>query len=42
MTLKNKCFEYSYELCNFVNEYKVKVEQICVMFNNYYLFYWEE
>ena len=41
MTLRNKSFEYAYELCDFVNEHKVKVEQICIMYHAYYLFYWE-
>ena len=41
MTLKEESFEYAYELCNFVNEYKVKVEQICILYNKYHLFYWE-
>ncbi len=41
MTLKDKIFDYSFELCDFVNEHKVKVEQICVRPNCYILFYWE-
>ena len=42
MTLNDKCFEYSFEVSEFVNRYKVKVEQICVIHNCFYLFYWEE
>ena len=41
MTLKDKCFDSSFEVSDFVNEHKVKVEQICVMRNFYVLFYWE-
>jgi hypothetical protein len=41
MKLKNESFEHAYELCDFVNEHKVKVEQICIMYHTYYLFYWE-
>lgn len=41
MTLKYESFVYTYEVCKFVNEHKVKVEQICVMDNKFYLFYWE-
>lgn len=42
MTLQAKSFENHYQLCRFVNERKVKVEQVCVMYNLFYLFYWEE
>ena len=41
MTLQCRTFGNHYELCYFVNEYKVKVEQICVMYKLFYLFYWE-
>lgn len=41
MKLKEERFEYAYELCDFVNEHKVKVEQICVIYDEYHLFYWE-
>ena len=42
MKLKDKDFKYAYELCNFVNENKVKVQQIVVNYHTYILFYWEE
>lgn len=42
MTLKEKWFECADELCKFVNEHEVIVEQISVVFNNFYLFYWEK
>ena len=41
MKLKEEQFEYAYELCNFVNENKVKVQQIVVDYHTYILFYWE-
>ena len=41
MTLHQESFGFAYELCNFVNERKVKVEQICVKDSRFYLFYWE-
>ena len=28
MTLKNESFVYAYELCDFVNDWKVKAEQL--------------
>jgi hypothetical protein len=40
MTLKSESFEYGYELCDFVNENKVKVQQIVVDYHTFYLFYW--
>ena len=42
MILKDKCFNYSFEVSDFVNEHNVMVEQICVMYNCFYLFYWEK
>ena len=41
MILKSKTFEHNFELCDFVNSYKVKVEQICIRYELYCLFYWE-
>ena len=41
MTLRDESFEYACDLCTFVNEHKVKVEQICIVYNKFYLFYWE-
>ena len=40
-SLKSKSFGDESDLCNFINTYKVEVEQICVMHNIFYLFYWE-
>lgn len=42
MKLQDESFEHAYKLCEFVNKNKVKVEQICVIYNRFYLFYWEE
>ena len=40
--LKYKTFSYTHELCDFVNEKKVRVEQIIKAEGHYILFYWEE
>ena len=42
MELKEECFSTAFKLCLFVNKHKIKVEQICVLYNQFYLFYWEE
>ena len=41
MKLKYESFDFAHKLCDFVNEHKVTVEQICIVYNKYYLFYWE-
>jgi hypothetical protein len=41
MKLQQESFGFAYELCDFVNNHKVTVEQICVINNRFYLFYWE-
>ena len=40
-SLKTKSFGSEGALCDFVNTHKIEVEQICVMHNTFYLFYWE-
>jgi hypothetical protein len=42
MKLKEKSFRYAFEVCKFVNENKVQVQQIVVdIYDNFHLFYWE-
>lgn len=44
MKLKDKCFDYAYQLTNFINDNNIPKENIqCIIprYSCYILFYWE-